>query len=880
MKKAVERGVVWISERTVRHPFISLFILFLIVAPFMAVVGKRIQHQDNSSRIWFPKRDLTYAYYDVFKNEFESDEAVIVAIRAKEDVFRPEVLEVVRAIEEELEKIPNVEDVKSVLSMNHVTGIQETDENGEEQFELKIEPVFPEDAEWTPELLAEAKRKALSDENFVGNILSKDGHFTAIFGRIVATDDMNIKRQITVDSKNALRRIEERFRDRGVVFNDNVNPLIDLRAEEFENAPQQIYLAGVPIFDFEFDALSVTDQQEMSPLTLGIIIAVLLVMFRSIPMAAIPMAIMLFVVSITFGTYLMAGNTMNMLVGMSGPVLIVACVGDSVHLMSTYYLGRRPGVSRKETIIQAVRDVNWPCLFTSLTTSAGFITFVTAYVPPMQSFGWVTSLGTAMAYLATFSLIPAIIAALDDIDTWVQKNRDTGMGRFVGRVAGVLLREPSQEQLDSMKAGWISRALDASAVSTIRRTGVYLGVLGVVSAISLYGSSRIKVESNNADFIPKTHYVHYAMDAVQKDLTGVSNIEVIFEGDEGIAKNPDVLGRVDKLVEDLKKLDKVSNVFSHTVYLKQINRAMHGGDEAYFAVPDNEPLVAQYLLLAELSGDKDIKSFVNYDYSRIRVTIRSAQQQSEQFKALVKRVNELVGTYLPEIKRVDYAKLQANFNGPDPKSYVMSLRQPGDSPIYKITGLIPIYSMLDRMFITTLLSSFAQSFVLVYLCLFLMTRDLKISAMGMVPAVFPILLTGGLMGFIDWRLDPATVLIAAMVLGLAVDNAIHYVARFDDFIIASGGDYEKAIRETAHHVGRALIATAFILVLGFGVMVFGSFYPTRNFGVLAAFNMLTAIVATLVFMPALYLVVKPHPDKWERMKDGRDEAPKATGTDG
>lgn len=858
MKSFFEKAIMTLARACVKHPFVTLLMLAGAVAPFMYVVAMHIQDQNNSSRIWFPKEDLTYAYYDVFKKEFESDENVIVAIRAKDGIFNPKTLEIIKAVEEELEKIPNVEEVKSVLSMNHVMGIHEVDESGEDQYELKIEPVFPEDAELTPEVIEEARQKALADENFIGNILSKDGHFAAIFGRIVATDDMHIKRQITLDSKAALERIEDRFRDDGLVFNQNTNPLIDLRAEEFENALRQVYLAGVPIFDYEFDALSVADQEEMSPLTLGIILAVLLFMFRSIPMAVIPMLLMFFVVSIAFGTYMAVGNKMNMLVGMCGPVLIVACVGDSVHLMSTYYLKRAVGVSRKETILEACREVNWPCLFTSLTTSAGFITFVGAYVPPMKGFGWVTSLGTAMAYLATFTLIPAIVSALDEIDVWLKKRGDSGFARLIARPVGVLLREPSQEALDSMKAGWVSRALDNTAVSTLKRTGAYLAFLIVAVVVAVYGSTKIKVESNNADFIPKTHYVRYAMDAVQRDLTGVSNIEIIFEGDEGFAKNPDVLARVDRMVEEMKGIPFVSNVFSHTVYLKQINRAMHGGEQEYFTVPDSEPLIAQYLLLAELSGDKDIKSFVNYDYSRIRVTMRSSQNQSEQFKLLVSRVHGLVNHYLPDIRQVNYRTLQKNFHGSDPEQYVMSIRQSGEPPVYKITGLIPLYSILDRMFVETLLNSFSQSFLLVFGCLLIMTRSFKLSAMGMVPAVFPIIITGGLLGYSGWKLDPATILIAAMVLGLAVDNAIHYVARFDDFIKTSNGNYEQAIRLTAHHVGRALIATAFILVLGFGVMVFGSFYPTRNFGMMASFNMMLAIMATLVFMPVLYLLIKPY----------------------
>ncbi|MCW5830247.1 MAG: MMPL family transporter [Deltaproteobacteria bacterium] len=858
MRNLVESSINALSRFSVRNPFWVLLGILFIMVPLGYQVGKHIEDQDNSSRIWFPRHDLSYAYYDVFKDEFESDENVVVAIKARNGIFNRETLEIIRAVEAELEKIQNIEDVKSILSMNNVRGEKILDEDGQEQFELRIEPLFPEDAEFTPEEIAFARERAMADENMVGNLISPDGNFAAVFGRIVATDDMGIKRKLTEDSKAALRRLEEQFKDMGVVFSENTNALIDFREDEFKNAPIQFYLAGIPIFDYEFDALSVADQQEMTPLTLAVIIVVLLLMFRSIPMAFIPMGLMMAVVSIVWGLYVIAGQKMNMLVGMTAPVLIVACVGDSVHILSAYFLQRRPGVSRMDAILEAARQVNWPCLFTSITTFFGFVTFSFAYVPPMRWFGLCAAFGALVAYILTFSLVPAIISALDRIEQWTRSHETSLLARILGGPVRLFLREPKPEQLETLRSGMLSRFLEGMANATIRFRAAIIVVLVAVTGVSVWGASKIKIESNNLDFIPDTHYVQYAMTAVQDELTGLSNIEVIFEGDENFAKNPDVLKRVDSLVETVKARPHVSTVFSHTVYLKQIHRAMHGGDESYFKVPDSEELIAQYLLLAELSGDKDIKSFVNYDYSRIRVTIRSSQTQSSEFKLMVKEITADISQLLPDIRRVDFTQLQPGFRSGDPFAFVSSVRKSGDAPVYKITGLIPLYSILDRNFLETLLKSFSQSFALVLLCLIFMTRSLKRSLMGMVPTVFPLAVTGGMMGFVGWKLDPATILIAGMVLGLAVDNAIHYLARFETAIGESGNDYRNAIHYTAQHVGRALFAAGFILVFGFGVMMFGSFYPTRNFGMLSAMNMFLAIGATMLFLPVLFQILRPY----------------------
>ncbi len=847
------------ADLTVRHPWVILLLVALTAAPFLRALFLNIDVNDNSQGIWFPKEDLANAYYeDVFKKEFESDEMVVAAVYSEAGVFEPDTLALVQAIELAFEKIPDIQETISILSMNHVRGEKTVDASGEAQYDLQIQPVFPEGAAWTPGIIAQAKERALSDENFRGNVISPDGKFTAIFGRIALTRKIDVKAEITEKVKTALRRIDHDFAAKGAVFSDSINPLYDHRKGEFDAAARKIYLAGVPVVDYEFDHLAEIDQKQIMALSFAAIFTVLLVLFRSLAMALLPLLVMLLSIAFAFGGYALAGGVMNMLVGMGGPVLIAACVGESVHFLTTYYGERRPGVTRAEALRATILDVYWPCFFTAFTTALGFLSFAITYMPPMAAFGLTTAAGCFVSYIFSMTVIPAAIVALDQIESWAerQRGRHPAVRLLLGPVH-LLLTEPDTKTLEKINNGPIRRMLGWIALRVTRHWKPLLATFILISLATVAGIARVRVETNNLEFIPKTHYVRYAMEAVQKRLTGLSNIEVVLEGDPGFANDPEVLRGVEGFVTELKAHPGIAQVIGPTSYLKQINKAMNGDDPAFYKLPESRELAAQYLLLAELSGDKDLKKLLNYDYSKIHLSIRSTYNQSSEFKGLLRKVEDAMRRHLPRVGLVDFGKMQDTYKGRDPAEAVINTRKAGEAPQYKLTGLISLYGRLDGLFVSELLFSFFQAFLEIYLCMAVLTRSFKMGAIAMLPNLFPIFITGAFMGLAGFPLDAATILIASVALGIAVDDTVHYVSRMPHEFKKSGGDYAKAIQATHSTIGRALVATSVILIVGFAVMMFGSFSPTRNFGMLTAITMFLAIWGEMIYTPVFYMAFKP-----------------------
>ena len=855
MKRYFDR----LSSFVVFRPWWTLLLLALLVAPFAYFVATRVSREDNSSRIWFPGRDMQYAYYDHFRSEFESDELVTVGIEAPAGIFRPEILRIVEAIESELSAIPDVEEVRSLLSMDHVRGVKTTGPDGESAYELLIRPVVPPPEEWTEENLRASEARALSDENLVRNAISADGTFAAVFGRIIATDDMEIKKEIVRKSKEALGRIERTFAAQGVVFSESTNPFFDPRKEEFDRAPVRLYLAGTPIFDYEFDRLSRSDQVVITALTLGVIFLALLLLFRSALVSILPILVMSCCLCIAWGGYLALGGTMNMLLGMSGPVLIAACVGESVHVIASYYHFRQPGGSRQEALIAALHEIQWPCFFTAFTTAIGFASFAWAYVPPMQAFGACAAVGALFSYIFAVTAIPAAISTLDDTErALTEAAKGSLLARLALRPLRWLLKDPSEETISRLNRGPVVRMLDWLARFAVRRRNALAVSMVICFAVTIWGVSRLRVESNNLEFLPNTHYVRYAMESMQQRLGGLSSIELVIEGEPGGATDPAVLARVDAFVRQMKSSEHVTNVISHTTYLKQIHKAMNGDDPAFFRLPESRELVAQYLLLAELSGASDLDHFFNYDYSAIRLTVRSDQTQSSVFRQLLEDTHAAMARHLPDTTRIDVAGIRDDYEGDDPIAALSQIvEERGSSATYMITGMIPLYGSLNRLFVEELLFSFFQAFLEIYLCMVLLTRSIKMGAIAMLPNLLPIFVTGAVMGLSGWRLDPATILIASIALGIAVDDTVHYVSHFPERFAEAGRDYGRAIWNTHVTIGRALVATSIVLVLGFGVMVLGSFSPTQSFGVLTAMTMVFAVFGDVVYLPVLYLVLKP-----------------------
>lgn len=750
---------------------IPVLLVFGVAAMVLgAKVGANINKVDNSLHIWFQDGDPDYAFYNEFKNGFESDEVILVGFQVPEgekDIFTPRMVRLISEVSDAMEGVRDVEDVSSIVKQNHVRGADG---------QLIIEPIIDMDEELTLEALDLARKRALDDETFVGFLVSADAKVASIVGRIVSTEDKELKRRIVKDVRDVIGPIEK------------ANPDI------------HFYYAGSPVFDVAFDDMAVKDGKEFLPITLGLVSLVLFILFRKPSMAILPIILMFSVLNYVWGIYFFMGNTMNMAFQMTGSILVAACIADSVHIIGHYYGASHTRNDKLEAIQETVAEMVRPCFFTSVTTAAGFFSFITSEVKPVEHLGVYAGWGCMLAFVATIMVIPALLS---------------------------FFPMPSAEKTTRYREGFISTSLERVGNWTERNANAVLGVSAALFVVAIIGIVKVRVEGNVIEYIPKGHWVRQTINFMQERLGGLSSFEVIFEGEPDVAKDPAVLHAVDQLQNKLLEAHDITNSFSHVNYLKDINQTMHDDDENWHRVPDSREMVAQYLLLAETSGDEDISRFVNYDYSRIRISNRTPAMISKHYLEMMDRANTFLAEYVPQgIKAT-------------------------------LTGLVPLYGKFDRLILHSQIRSFIGAFFIIFIFMSFLTGNLKIGAISMIPNILPIFATLAIMGYLDLNLDAATVMIAGIALGIAVDDTVHYVSRFKTELERNGWDYHDAMHRVTRIAGRPIVFTSIILFAGFGVLILGSFRPTRLFGALTGTTMVLALMGDLILLPALLLRLKP-----------------------
>ena len=753
----------------IRFRWVVIAVFVGALGYFGPVVARNVKNVDNSLGIWFERGDPDYARYNAFKEEFESDELIMVTIEVPEgDVFTPRYLNLIDEISEAVDGIVDVEDVQSIITQNHVRGNDEG---------LVIEPVVDLDEELTPEALARARELALSEETFVGFLISEKGEVANVAGTIIPTEDKEVKRRIVNDVWAAVKPIEKANPDVTFVY------------------------SGAPMFDVAFDDMAVADGEKFFPLTLGLVCIILFIVFRRPSMAILPVIVMGAVITYVWGTYFTMGESMNMAFQMTGSILVAACVADAVHIIAHYYGNAHTATDKIGAIKETLSDMGRPCLFTSVTTAAGFFSFSTSEVLPIQHLGIYAGLGCLFAFVVTVLLIPALLS---------------------------LLPMPDAARTERYHEGIISRSLESLGRWVERNASPIVSVSAALFVASIFGISMVNVEGNTMAYLSKDHWVRQAITFMQDRLGGLSSFEVIFEGEEDTAKDPVLLRAIDQMQREILEDPKVSNSFSHVNYLKDINQSLNEGRTEMNRVPRTSDMVAQYMLLAETSGDDDINRFVNYDYSKVRVTSRCPATLSKEYLAMMDRAQEIVSD------AVGVSGVQAN-----------------------ITGVVPLYAKFDRLLLSSQMQSLGLAFFIIYLFMTVLMKSWKIGLLSMIPNGLPIFITLALMGYLNFNLDAATVMIAGIALGIAVDDTVHYLNRFHVELGRADWDYAEASRRATHVVGRPIFFTSVILLVGFGVLVFGNFRPTRMFGYLTGLTMVFALIGDLVLLPALLLKLKP-----------------------
>jgi predicted RND superfamily exporter protein len=772
------------------HRWIVLAACLAVLAVFLHFASKtRI---DNSFENYFDRDDRAYAAYNQYREDFGSDETSYILYEAPAHPHGPWNVEVMRKIQrltEALEQeVPFVDEVTSLANVEFMEPV----DGGLEIFELLEE--FPEDQA----ALLEIRSKVLAKPIYVGGLVSADGRHAAL---------------ILEMEKSSVDPVPEiRLDPNGGNGIENLYPQVTHeKIEEILARPEYggivfHHTGDVPL-NAVLNLIVEEDGTRLGLITLVLISCTLLFFFRRTIGVVGPIVVVALSVAVSVGTIGLLGWNIDLMFGMLPTLLIAVGVADAVHIISEFRAYHAELADRREALRRTLYLVGTPCLLTSLTTAAGLGAMAIAPIKALSHFAVYSAVGVLAAFLLSVTLLMVFVA--------------------VGR------RQPkrayTEEQKIRAKGGRrFERALLAVASLALRhRRAILVGTVAVF-AVSLLGAFRLKVDWNFMTDLSAETPVRVATEYADEVMGGTNSFVYLFDSGvpDGI-KDPAVLREVERLqAEADKHVEVVKKTYSIVDLLKDVNQTFHDGDPSYYVLPETRELVAQYILVYEISGGEELENYLSSDYSRASLELRCKWTNSIRIAAM----SEGLGDYLEA--------------------------QPLEAAAVTSTGIGALWVQLMDYINYSSIRGFLTAFAVIALLLCLLFRSLKTGLLAMIPNLSPVILTLGAMGWLDISLNYTTLLVAPVALGIAVDDTMHLVTRYHHEFVRRGS-YAEALRASMKEVGRALFITSVVLVLGFSTSVFASMDSQTYFGILLAITIVVALMANFLLTPALILTFEP-----------------------
>ncbi len=571
----------------------------------------------------------------------------------------------------------------------------------------------------------------------------------------------------------------------------------------------EYHISGQAAMIVETAALMNRDLVVLTPIVLAVLLIVLYLSFRSVRGVVLPMLTVVVSLVWTFGIMAVANIPLNIMTTVL-PVLLIA-IGSAygIHMLNRYFGDLADGIEKKQAIVESVNHTGVAVLMAGLTTVAGFMALRSSPLGPIQEFGFLTAIGIVCALTFSLTFIPAALALLPPPRV---------IARDATRREARAHDGAAPRQMISLRG--LLQGL-GRLVNTHRWVVIIIG-LGVIG-LSVVGMFRIRVETDMLQMFGEGTSIRQNADFITDNFSGITTLQIVVDGGgPDTVASPEILSRIDGLQRYLEDAPAIGSTQSLADMVKEMNQVMNEGMEEYYVVPDSQELVSQYLLLYSFSGGDDaLESMVDFPYQNANVTAFLRTTTMSELLDLVRNVD----MYLEE-----------NFR---------SVGIDAD-----LTGSITILTVLNDLLIASQIRSMLISLGLVFLITSVLFGSLVIGLLAVIPLVVTVSLNFGIMGLFGIPLDIGTVMISSIAIGIGIDYAIHFLARYRTELV-KGASAADAIVTTTSTTGRAIVFNAIAVGLGFLVLAFSSIYSLGMVGWIIALTMLVSSVGSMTLLPAI-----------------------------
>ncbi|EHK4783723.1 MULTISPECIES: efflux RND transporter permease subunit [Vibrio] len=740
---------------------VLLATIFLII---VATIGGKNLYFRGDYDIFFDGTNKQLLAFDEIQTTFaKTDNLAIVIAPEDGDIFTPQTLSLIQKITVDAWQVPYSSRVDSIANYQHTEAFDD---------ELLVEDLLYSEYELTPERISKVKSIALSEPVLKSALVSEKGDVTVV----------NITVQLPEMDKTA--EVEE------VV--SSINAMIDRYQRAYPDVT--FHKAGIIAMNHAFMTAAQDDSSTLVPTMLVVILVFLTIMLRSILSVIATLIVIIGSVMATMGISGWAGMYLSTATVNVPTLIMTLAVADCVHVIATMRQSMKNGFTKAQSIERSIALNFVPILITSVTTAIGFLMMNMSDSPVLRDFGNLSALGVMVACFLSVTLLPALLKLLP-----IRVKMET-----------------SQDQKHVMDR------LGDFVVSQ-RRALLPLSVVVIVVCASLIPLNKVNDES--VEYFGQRNEFRQAADFMEERISGMTNISIAIKTNEsqGIAA-PDFLNTIGEFSSWLRDQPETDHVATLADVYKRLNKNMHGDDEAYYLLPQERELAAQYLLLYEMSlpYGLDLNNQINVDKSSIKMVLTVANLGSVELVDLENRIYQWFAEHAPQ--------------------YQVVASSP--SLMFAHIGETNMASMLSTLPITLVLISALLIFAL---------RSVRLGLISLMPNIAPAVIGFGLWALISGEINLGLSVVVTLTLGIVVDDAVHFLSKYQR-ARREGQTAEQAVRYAFHTVGRALWITTVVLVAGFSVLAMSSFRLNADMGQLSAIVIFIALVVDFLFLPTLLML--------------------------
>ena len=772
-----------------------IFFILIIISVFFTYNSQNFR-LDASSETLLIEGDPDLKYLNEINERYGSKEFLVLTYTPKDDITSDKSVNNLLSLKYKLQSLDWVHNVITILDIPLLNIKDETLTEKLQNFStLKSEGIDRN----------EGFEEILNSPVFRNFVISEDGKTTGII--------VYLKQKIK-EPKFKNQKEKEIFRDE--IKRKNHQNIKDIREviSGYENIAK-IHLGGIPMIADDMMTFIKNDIIFFGLGVLIFIIATLWVVFRKLIWIIVPISSCLLSVLIMTGLLGLLGWKVTVISSNFIALMLILTMAMNIH-MSTRFLQLKknhPNINKSELILMTSQKMIWPIVYTVLTTICAFLSLIFSEIKPIIDFGWMMTLGLLSSFLVTFTLLPTLLNFLEDKKVSLQENQKSQI------------------------------TLRLSTFTTNNKNKIFLITI-IVIILSIFGISKLEVENSFINYFKKNTEIYKGMKLIDDKLGGTTPLDIIIKFPKAEMDNSE---NDDEDWGDLEeddnekywftkdKINKINKVHKYLETLPAVGKVLSFSSivEVATALNDGKPLGSLemgvlYTKIPETIKKEIVDPYISIEDSEARINLRIKDSLADL------RRNELINQINSDLEnKLGFEKDE-----------------------FKLAGVLILFNNLLQSLFKSQILTLGFVMIGIFAMFIVLFKNIKLSLIGVVPNFIAAFFILGIIGILGIPLDMMTITIAAITIGIAVDNSIHYIYRFKEEFKRLG-NYEKTVNYCHSTVGIAILNTSITIVFGFSILVLSNFIPTIYFGVFTGIAMLLAMLSVLTLLPALLIKVKP-----------------------